>query len=130
MKFAVGTFFALTALAMATVSAKADGDAEAGAKVFKKCVACHVVDSDAKKVGPSLKDVIGRTAGTHPDYKYSSAMVDAGAGGLKWDDETLTGYLASPKSYIKGNKMSFAGLKKEDDLANVIAYLKQFSPEQ
>jgi cytochrome c len=130
MKITLGTAFTLAFIAVGTLSAHADGDVVAGEKVFKKCAACHVVDSDKKKVGPSLKDVIGRTAGTHPDFKYSKVMVEAGEGGLVWDDESLTGYLTNPKTYMKGNKMSFAGLKKEEDLANVIAYLKQFTPVQ
>jgi cytochrome c len=110
--------------------ALADGDVVAGEKVFKKCAACHVVDSDDKKVGPSLKGVFGRTAGTQMDFKYSNKMIDAGAGGLVWDEDNIAEYLADPKGYIKGNKMSFAGLKKPDEIENVIAYLKQFSPEE
>jgi cytochrome c len=101
-------------------------DAAAGEKVFAKCKACHVADKDQNKVGPSLKGVIGRTAGTHPNFKYSPAMVEAGKGGLVWDDAKLTEYLRDPKGMIKGGKMAFPGLKKDDELANVIAYLKQY----
>ena len=75
---------------------------------------------------PVVKGVIGRTAGTHEGFKYSKAMIEAGAGGLKWDDATLTTYLHSPKETVKGTKMAFPGLKSDDDIANVIAYLKQF----
>ncbi|TIU01297.1 MAG: cytochrome c family protein, partial [Mesorhizobium sp.] len=95
--------------------------------VFAKCKACHVVDKDTNKIGPSLNGVIGRTAGTHPGFKYSKPMTEAGASGVKWDEATLTDYLRDPKAKIKGTKMAFAGLKKDEDLANVIAYLKQFS---
>ncbi|MFN7024824.1 MAG: c-type cytochrome [Pseudorhizobium sp.] len=102
-------------------------DAAAGEKVFAKCKACHVVDADTNKIGPSLKGVVGRTAGTHEGFRYSPAMVAAGEGGIVWNDETLAAYLRDPKGYIKGNKMAFVGLKKDDELANVIAYLKQFS---
>jgi cytochrome c len=101
-------------------------DAAAGEKVFAKCKACHVADTDQNKIGPSLKGVIGRTAGTLEGYKYSPAMVEAGKGGMVWDDATLTEYLKAPKAVVKGTKMAFAGLKKDEDLANVIAYLKQF----
>jgi cytochrome c len=101
-------------------------DAAAGEKVFAKCKACHVADTDQNKIGPSLKGVIGRTAGTLEGYKFSPAMVEAGKGGMVWDDATLTEYLKSPKAVVKGTKMAFAGLKKDEDLANVIAYLKQF----
>lgn len=130
MKIVFQTVLVVALTGFGLGNANADGDAAAGEKVFKKCAACHVVDSDDKKVGPSLKDVIGRTAGIHADFKYSKPMIDAGVGGLVWNDETLAAYLADPKGYIKGNKMSFAGLKKEEDVANVIAYIKQFSPAQ
>jgi cytochrome c len=104
-------------------------DVAAGEKVFKKCMACHAVGEGAKnKVGPVLNGVIGRTAGTVPDYTYSQAMKDAGAGGLVWNDETLHQYLEKPKEFVKGNKMAFPGLKKPEERDNVIAYLKTFSP--
>jgi cytochrome c len=102
-------------------------DAAAGEKVFAKCKACHVVDTDTNKIGPSLNGVVGRTAGTHEGFRYSKAMVEAGEKGIVWNEETLTAYLRDPKGYIKGNKMAFVGLKKDDELANIIAYLKQFS---
>ena len=102
-------------------------DAAAGEKVFAKCKACHVVDEDKNKIGPSLIGVIGRTAGTHPGFKYSKPMTEAGTSGVKWDEATLTTYLRDPKAMIKGTKMAFPGLKKDEDLANVIAYLKQFT---
>ncbi|APG85499.1 c-type cytochrome [Sinorhizobium americanum] len=102
-----------------------EGDAEAGATVFKKCSACHVVDKDQNRVGPSLMGVIGRTAGTHADFKYSNAMVDAGKNGLVWDEATLHEYLRDPKAKVKGTKMVFPGLKKDEEIVNVIAYLKQ-----
>jgi cytochrome c len=118
----------LTAMSIATLWAGQSlaQDAAAGEKVFAKCKACHVADTDQNKIGPSLKGVIGRTAGTLEGYKYSPAMVEAGTGGMVWDDATLTEYLKSPKAVVKGTKMAFAGLKKDEDLANVIAYLKQF----
>jgi cytochrome c len=115
----VATFFASQSQAQ---------DAAAGEKVFTKCKACHVADEDKNKIGPSLHGVIGRTAGTHPDFKYSEAMVAAGTSGVKWDEPTLASYLHDPKGMVKGTKMAFPGLKKDEDVANVIAYLKQFSP--
>ena len=111
----------------------AEGDVASGEKVFKKCAACHAVGEGAKaKVGPVLNGVIGRTAGTNEEYasKYSKDMVEAGAGGLVWNDETLNTYLENPKGMIKKTKMSFAGLKKEDERADVIAYLKTFTPAE
>ncbi|MFK0690434.1 c-type cytochrome [Mesorhizobium sp. IMUNJ 23033] len=115
----VATFFASQSQAQ---------DVAAGEKVFTKCKACHVADEDKNKIGPSLHGVIGRTAGTHPDFKYSEAMVAAGTSGVKWDEPTLAAYLHDPKALVKGTKMAFPGLKKDEEVANVIAYLKQFSP--
>ena len=104
-----------------------EGDAEAGAAVFKKCASCHAVGPDAKnKVGPILNGVFGREAGTLEGYKYSKAML---AADTTWDEETLSEFLADPRKALKGTKMSFRGLKKEDDLENVIAYLAQFDEE-
>ena len=96
-------------------------DAAAGEKVFKKCKACHYVDRKKNKSGPHLVDIVGRSAGAVEGFKYSKAMAESG---LVWDEATLAGFLAKPKKYLKGTKMSFAGLKKESDIANVIAYLK------
>lgn len=97
---------------------------EAGQKVFKQCAACHKVGEGAKNaVGPVLNGVAGRTAGTFEGFKYSPAMAEAGAGGLVWTDENLAAYLHNPKGFVAKNKMSFAGLKKDADIAAVIAYL-------
>lgn len=115
-------------LSVAAPSRAQEGDVTAGATVFKKCAICHVADTDTNKVGPSLHGVFGRTAGTHPDYKYSKAMTDAGAGGLVWDAATLRDYLHSPKAKVKGTKMVFVGLKDDTDITNLLAYLKQYSP--
>ena len=104
-----------------------EGDAEAGATVFKKCATCHVVDSDKNRVGPSLQGIFGKTAGTRPDFRYSKAMQEAGQAGLVWDEASLRDYLHSPKAKVKGTKMVFPGLKKDEDITNLFAYLKQFS---
>lgn len=114
---------------LAAAPALAQGDATAGATVFKKCAACHAVGEGAKnKVGPELNALIGRVAGTAPDYKYSKAMTEAGAGGLAWTEETLAEFLHKPKDYVKGTKMSFPGLADQTDIDNVVAYLVTFSP--
>ena len=119
---------AALALLIPVASASAEGDAAKGEKVFRKCKACHAVGEGAKnKVGPQLNDLIGRTAGTVEGFKYSKAMVAAGEGGIVWNDETLHAYLEKPRDYIKGNRMSFAGLRKESDRDDVVAYLKTFS---
>ncbi|MFU0506775.1 c-type cytochrome [Pseudaminobacter sp. NGMCC 1.201702] len=122
----IALFVAISAAGLLATQAQAQ-DAAAGEKVFNRCKACHVADTDQNKVGPSLKGVIGKTAGTHEGFKYSPAMVKAGEGGLVWNDETLAEFLRAPKTMVKGTKMAFAGLKKDDEIANVIAYLKQFS---
>lgn len=120
---AIAGFTALLAL-----PAQAEGDAAAGKKVFKKCAACHAVGEGARnKVGPALNGLIGRTAGTADGYKYSKAMIEAGSGGLIWNAETLGGYLRDPKGFMKGNKMSFPGLKKDGDVEDITAYLSTFS---
>ncbi|MEM5491872.1 c-type cytochrome [Hoeflea sp. AS16] len=130
LKFPKSAALAVVALAAFTSPALADGDADAGSKVFKKCKACHAVGDGAKhRVGPELNDLFGRNAGGADGYKYSKAMIEAGEGGLVWDAASLTEYLAKPKAMIKGTKMAFAGLKKDDDIANVLAYLKTFSTE-
>lgn len=125
MRF-TAVFATLTIVTFAAGQAEAQ-DAAAGETVFKKCAPCHVADKDTNKIGPSLMGVIGRTAGTHPNFAYSKAMVGAGQGGLVWTEANLTTYLHDPKAMVKGTKMAFAGLKKDDEVTNVIAYLKQFS---
>ncbi|CCV07379.1 Cytochrome c-550 [Mesorhizobium metallidurans STM 2683] len=120
-------FFAVVSVATFITGQSQAQDAAAGEKVFTKCKVCHVADEDKNKVGPSLNGVIGRTAGTRPDFKYSEAMIAAGKSGVVWDEPTLTTYLQDPKAMVKGSKMAFPGLKKDEDVANVIAYLKQFS---
>jgi cytochrome c len=99
-------------------------DATAGAAVFKKCAACHATDGATNKIGPHLGGLIGRAAGTVAGFNYSKAMVAAGAGGVVWNEETLAKYLVDPKAMVPGTKMAFAGLKKPEDIQNVIAYLK------
>jgi cytochrome c len=116
----------LAASLFGAMPAQADGDAAAGKKVFNKCRACHEAETDKDKVGPSLMTVYGRTAGTLESYlsKYSANMKELGAGGLVWDDANLTAYLHNPKEVVPKGKMAFPGLKSDEDLANVIAYLK------
>lgn len=107
----------------ATAPAQAAGDAAAGEKVFAQCKACHENEKGVNKVGPTLKGVVGRKAASVPDYKYSAAMTKKGEEGVVWDEATLTEYLPNPKAFVPGTKMAFGGLKKPDDVANVIAYL-------
>jgi cytochrome c len=102
-------------------------DAALGEKVFLKCKACHQIGEGAKNaVGPVLNGIVGRKAGTYPDYSYSDANKNSG---LTWDEATLKEYLKNPRAKIPGTKMIFPGLPKDEDISNVIAYLKQFGPD-
>ena len=123
MKSKLNAFAMVLSIAFAIGSAgpALAGDIEAGAKVFKKCKACHVVDKEKNKTGPHLVNLFGRTAGSLEGYKYSKAIK---ASGIVWDEETLAAYLRAPKKYVKGTEMAFVGLKKDADIENIIAYLK------
>lgn len=119
----------LAALAMGLSLAMAApvhaADPAAGKKVYRKCQACHVLNKPTNRVGPHLQGIFGRTAGSLEGFKYSKAMKKAGADGLVWNDETMTAYLKKPRSFIKGSRMAFAGLKKDADIANLLAYMMQ-----
>ncbi len=123
-------FMIAAMLALAALPAMADGDPEKGEKVYGKCKSCHAVGEDAKnKVGPVLNGIVDAPAAHNPDFKYSDAMIAAAADGLIWDVELLTAYLKKPKDMIPKTKMSFAGLRKDEDIENVIAYLMTFQGE-
>lgn len=99
-------------------------DAVKGKKVANKCKACHQFKNNGKNgVGPNLWNIYDRQIAAIKNFKYSPAFQDK-KGVITWNDEHLAGYLASPKEYISGNKMAFAGIKKEADKYNLIAYLK------
>jgi cytochrome c len=101
------------------------GDVVSGEKIFKKCAACHSINKGGKnKIGPALYNVVGRTVGGVDDYKYSKSLASYGK---EWTFEELNGFLTKPSSYLKGTKMSYAGLRKEKDRASVIKYLNQNS---
>ena len=90
-----------------------------GEKVFRKCVSCH--STTKNKMGPSLENLFGRTAGTVEGYKYSKAMRNSE---IVWNEETLKKFLKKPSKFIKGNKMRFRGIRKESQVDALIAYLK------
>ena len=101
------------------------GDITSGKKIFKKCAACHSINKGgANKIGPALYNVVGRKVGNISDYKYSKALASYGK---EWTFEELNGFLQKPASYLKGTKMSYAGLRKEKDRASIIKYLNQNS---
>ena len=110
------------ALSVVCVSsaAYADGDAVAGKSVFNKCAICHSPAPGKNSVGPTLFGVVGRHSASVDGFKYSDAMK---AANKTWDEATLDAYLTDPKAVVPGTKMTFAGLPKAEDRANVIAYL-------
>ena len=120
------TIMVLAATVAMTGPVMAQGDPGKGATVFKRCAACHVVDKPQNRVGPSLHGVFGRKAGSVEGFKYSDAMKNAD---ITWDEAQLDKYLENPKGDIPGNKMAFPGLKKPEERADVIAYLKQASAQ-
>ena len=118
----------LIAVGFVAASHAADGNAQDGEDVFRKCQACHAVGPGAKnRVGPVLNDLFGRKPGTIEGFAYSAGNKKAGEGGLVWTEETLFKYLEDPRSFVPGTTMAFAGLKDEQDRRDVIAYLKTFS---
>lgn len=120
------------ALTLAGASVAAAGDLTAGKKAFAKCKVCHAVGPGAKnKIGPTLNGVVGRPWGTVEGFKYSkdkegTLLAIIAAEPRTWDVETLTAYIRKPKDVIPKGKMSMAGLKKDEDIENLIFYLAQF----
>ena len=111
-------------IAVRLAGASIDG----GMKVARKCTACHVFEQGgANRVGPALWDIVGRTPASHDDFSYSRALVAWAEENPQWDFDNLDGFLANPKKYISGTSMSFVGLKKPDDRADMIAYLRSLS---
>lgn len=123
------TTLTLTAMmGFASHAFAAEGKAEDGEEVFKKCRACHDIGPDAKnKVGPILTGIVGRKAGTVEGFNYSPANKEAGDKGWVWTEEQLLKYLKNPREAMPGNRMAFAGLPDDQDRADVLAYLKKFA---
>ena len=108
----------------------ASADAGAGAGVAKKCTACHSFDEGGgNKVGPPLWNVVNRPIAAVDGFKYSDGLKGFADGGTVWDYERLNGFLTAPKKYVSGTSMSFAGLKKPADRANIIAYLRSLADD-
>jgi len=121
MRSLMVTLAAAAAVLLAAQAPALAADAANGQKVFRQCQACHVADKEQNRVGPHLVGIIGRPAGQVEGFKYSDAMAQSG---IVWDAETLSQYLADPRGFISGNRMAFAGLRKAEDIADVIAYLE------
>ncbi len=142
MKFLLAGIAGLCLMApMAT--AQDMGDAAAGEKTFRQCVACHsITDADGNdiakggRVGPNLYGVVGRTAGTWEDFSYSDSMVAAGEAGLEWNEENFAVYVQDPTAFLREylddksarGKMTFK-LRKAEDAPDIWAYLKSVGPE-
>lgn len=114
---------AVTALLISSASAMAAGDPADGEKIFKRsCASCHTVTKDGpKRLGPPLHGVVGRKAGSVEGFRYSEANKNSA---VTWTPDVLDKYLVDPKKYIPGTNMAFAGLKKDEERANIIAYLE------
>jgi cytochrome c len=122
--FLITTVLVTTVMMATTASAQ---DAALGEKVFAKCKACHQIGEGAKNgVGPVLSGIVGRPAGTYEGYSYSDANKNSG---LTWNEATLKEYLKNPRAKVPGTKMIFPGLPKDEDIDNVIAYLKQYGAD-
>ncbi|SIQ87340.1 cytochrome c family protein [Bosea sp. TND4EK4] len=116
----------LLAGALTAASAQAQ-DLEAGQRSFNKCRACHQIGEGARNlVGPQLNGLIGRHSGSAEGYAYSAANKNSG---LTWDEATFTDYIKDPKAKIPGTKMIFAGIKNEKEIADLIAFLKQYDKD-
>lgn len=114
---------AIAVLLAAATPALADGDAAKGAKVFAKCKACHVADAETNRVGPHIKGLIGRPVAAVADYKYSDNMKEYAAANPAWTEELFLKYIENPKGEVPKTKMAFAGIKKEDEREDLLAYL-------
>jgi len=111
----IGGLFGSTGLALA------EGDPAAGERVWRQCQACHVLDAEQNRVGPHLVGIFGREAGAVDGFNYSPQLAGSG---IVWDDDTIAAYLADPRGYIPGNRMAFAGLRQEQQILDVIAYMR------
>ena len=113
---------------LASISASMAQDAAAGEKVFfAKCKVCHMPPEAAKNlVGPSLAGVVGRKAGTVPDYHYSDANKNSG---IVWGEASFKEYIKDPRAKVPGTKMTFAGIKNDEEINDLWAYLKQFDAQ-
>ncbi|UJX48056.1 cytochrome c family protein [Xanthobacter sp. YC-JY1] len=117
-------------LGVAAAPAHADPDIAKGETVFKKCMACHAVGPDAKvKVGPPLNGIVGAKWAHFEGYSYSQDIKDGAAAGKVWDEANLNDYLENPKHLAPKGKMAFAGVKNEQERADLIAFLAQFKPD-
>ena len=108
---------------LSLVELMAQANAQNGKKIAKKCVSCHTFDAGgAHKIGPNIHNIVGAPKASREGFAYSGALKALGG---SWDDESLYAFLKKPSKYVPGTKMSFAGLRKPQDIADMIAYLKE-----
>lgn len=120
----LGTVIAAISVSAALADDLPPGDPVAGKAIFQKCAGCHSVGPGAiNKTGPELNGIVGQKAAIVPGYDFSSAMKNSG---VTWTEDKLAQYLRAPRAMIPGVKMTFGGLQRDADVANVIAYLKSF----
>ena len=113
----------ITAFALLMPGTTRAADSEAGQKAFARCKICHAVETGARSaVGPNLHGIFGRKAGALDGFSYSAAMKNSG---IVWDDESMSKYLRDPRGSMPGNKMAFPGVKNDEEMANLLAYLHQ-----
>lgn len=120
-QYFLGALTILSVVALSAAPALADGDAAAGKTAFNKCAACHSIKPGENKIGPSLHGIVGRQSHSISNFAYSEPMKNYN---VTWDVPTLDHYLIDPRATVPGTKMVFVGLKKDDERANVIAYLE------
>ena len=127
MNFAVVALLAAGPFVSVAPAMAEDGDPAAGKTAFNQCRACHQVGPEAKNsVGPILNGVVGRPAGTYPGYNYSDANKNSG---ITWSEAQFKEYIKDPKAKVPGTKMAFAGIKSENEINNLWAYVSQFDAD-
>ncbi|MDB5374444.1 MAG: cytochrome c family protein [Belnapia sp.] len=121
---AIATATLLSAAALLSAPAHAQ-DAEAGQRVFNQCRACHTINEGGRNgVGPNLHGIVGRKAASLEGFRYSASIREKAEGGLTWDETSLRAYIANPKAVVPAGSMSYPGLRNEQQLNDLIAYLK------
>ncbi len=129
MKSVYATVLIFGILQSFVTQAFADGDVAKGATAFKKCMACHEVTKPVSKLGPHLIGIMGRPIASVEGYKYSEAMTAHAATVPVWDEAAMAAYLENPKTVVPKTKMAFGGIKKPEERADLIAYLKTIAAQ-
>ncbi|MFW5833171.1 MAG: c-type cytochrome [Pseudomonadota bacterium] len=121
----VGAMAVPTTFALPTAPAFAEGDPEAGSRIYRQCQACHIIEAEQNRVGPHLVKIINRPIAEVEGFRYSPVYLERREEGKVWNEENLAGYLANPREYMPGNRMAFAGLRNPQQIDDVIAYLRE-----